>query len=358
MFGWLFKRSAPEKRASGTGYTAQMMAAREGFISGRSGLAELSGTVQACVSLWEGGFALADVQGTDLLTRRSMALLGRSLALRGESVCLITERGLVPFSDWDVSTRDGIPRAYRGTVNDTGGGRQVTALAAEVLHLRIGTDPVTPWAGTSPLRRSSLSASLLQEVETALRDVYRDAPFGSQIVYLPEGAAEDMAAMRAAFRGKRGASLVLEGAAQATAAGMNPNIGKSPDQLSPDLSRAMTGESLASARNAVAMAFGVLPGMINAASTGPMIREAQRHLAMWTLQPIAMLLSEEASAKLGTEVMVDVVRPAQAFDVGGRARALSTIIAALAEAKAAGLAPGDMNAALTLVNWGEGDKAA
>lgn len=55
MFGWLFKRSAPEKRASGTGYTAQMMAAREGFISGRSGLAELSGTVQACVSLWEGG---------------------------------------------------------------------------------------------------------------------------------------------------------------------------------------------------------------------------------------------------------------------------------------------------------------
>ncbi len=358
MFGWLFKRQAPEKRSSGTGYTAQVMAARESFITGRSGLAELSATVQACVSLWEGGFTLADVQGTDLLTRRCMALVARSLALRGESVNLITERGLVPFSDWDITTRDGIPKAYRGTISDTGGGRQVTALAAEVLHVRIGADPLNPWAGTSPLRRSSLSASLLQEVETALRDVYRDAPFGSQIVYLPEGAAEDMEAMRAAFRGKRGASLVLEGAAQAAAAGMNPNIGKSPDQLSPDLSRAMTGESLSSSRNSVAMAFGVLPGIISATSTGPMVREAQRHLAMWTLQPIAVLLAEEASAKLGSDVFVDVMRPSQAFDVGGRARALSTIIAALAEAKAAGLAPGDMNAALTLVNWGEGDKAA
>lgn len=90
MFGWLFKRNAVEKRASGTGYTAQVMAARDSFITGRSGLAELSATVQACVSLWEGGFALADVQGTDLLTRRCMALVARSLALRGESVSLIT----------------------------------------------------------------------------------------------------------------------------------------------------------------------------------------------------------------------------------------------------------------------------
>lgn len=264
----------------------------------------------------------------------------------------------MPFSDWDITTRDGIPKAYRGTISDTGGGLQVTALAAEVLHIRIGADPVTPWAGTSPLRRSGLSASLLQEVETALRDVYRDAPIGSQIVYLPEGASEDMDAMRAAFRGRRGSSLVLEGAAQATAAGMNPNIGKSPDQLSPDLSRAMTGESLSSARNSVALAFGVLPGMIAAASAGPTIREAQRHLGYWTLQPLASLLAEEATLKLGSEVVVDVMRPVQAFDLGGRARALSTIVTALAEAKAAGLAPGDVNAALTLVNWGEGDKAA
>lgn len=106
------------------------------------------------------------------------------------------------------------------------------------------------------------------------------------------------------------------------------------------------------------MAFGVLPGLLSSATTGPMVREAQRHLAGWTLKPIAMLLAEECSQQLGSEVMIDVMRPVQAFDASGRARALATIVEALARAKEAGLAPGDTNAALTLVNWGDGDKAA
>ena len=167
-----------------------------------------------------------------------------------------------------------------------------------------------------------------------------------------------MAAMRAAFRGRRGASLVIEGAAQAAAAGMNPHLGQKRDELSPDLSRAMTAETLAAARQGIELAFGVLPGLANHAATGPMIREAQRHLAGWTLQPLAMLLAEEATAKLGAEVQIYVMRPVQAYDAGGRARALSAIIGALAQAKEAGIDPASLNAALTLVNWGEGDKAA
>jgi len=361
VFGWLKRRAEPatEQRSVTTaGYTAAIIAARESYISGASGLAELTATVQSCVSLWEGAFALADVQGTDLLDRRNMALLARSVALRGEAVMLITDQGLVSCADWDLSTRNGTPRAYRVSVSEAGGARSETALAAEVLHLRIGADPVAPWSGTAPLRRASLTAALLQEVETALRDVYRDAPLGSLIVPLPEGSADDMASMRAAFRGRRGSTLVIEGVAQSTAAGMNPNLGKSPDQLSPDLSKSMTGETLAAAREAVCMAFGVLPGLANRAATGPIVREAQRHLAGWTLQPIAALLADEATLKLGVAVQIDVMRPVQAYDVGGRARALSTIIAAMAEAKAAGIDPAALNAALTLVNWGEGDKAA
>lgn len=360
MFGWLkrFAPRAPETRSSAGGFTAAVMSARENYITGTRGVAELSATVQSCVSLWEGCFALADVTGTTLLDRRTMALLSRMVALRGEAALWITEEGLVPFSDWGVATRNGRPRAYRGNISEAGGARTVTALAAEVIHLRIGTDPATPWAGTSPLRRAPLSASLLNEVETALRDVYRDSPLGSQIIPLPEGSTEDMAAMRASFLGRRGASLVIEGAATATAAGMNPNIGKSPDQLSPDLSRAMTSESLRAARSAIVMAYGVLPGLISETVAGPTVREAQRHLAGWTLQPIAMLLAEEASAKLGVTVEIDTMRPVQAYDVGGRARAMGAIIAAMADAKAAGLSSGEFNVAATLVNWGEGDKAA
>lgn len=354
MWNWIRnKLRAPETRSSGGGYTAQVIAARESYISGRSGIAELTSTVQSCVSLWEGGFSMADVEGTDLLTRHHMAITARAAALRGEAVFLITDLGLVPAVDWEVATRDGRPRAYRLSLADASGPRSVTALAAEVLHLRIGSNAATPWAGTAPLYRSSLTGGLLHAVEAALGDVFRDAPLGSQIVPMPDSDADSMENMRREIRGQRGKTLLIEGLAQATAAGMHPQLGKSPDQLSPDLSKSMTDQTLSSARNGIASAYGVLPAMFNSTAAGPTIREAQRQLAIWTLQPIAELLAEEATAKLGTEVKIDTTRPLQAFDAGGRARALSSIVKTMVEAKAAGIAPDALSGAMHMVDWKE-----
>lgn len=237
---WPFKRKEPETRSSGTGYTSQIIAARESWFAGQSGLAELTGTVQSCVALWQGALAASDVIGTDMLDRHTMALAGRSLALRGEFVALITGDGIVPASDWDISTRNGIPRAYRIGIAEAGGGRSETALAGEVLHFRTNSDAVTPWTGQAPLARAGLSASLLHEIETALRDVFKDAPIGSQIVHLPDSSAEDMEVMRSAFRGRRGSTLVIEGVAQSTAAGMNRSWGKSPISCHPICKRPPT----------------------------------------------------------------------------------------------------------------------
>lgn len=342
MLGWLFKRreAETETRSSGMGYTAQIMAARQSYIAGTSDLAELTSTVQACVALWEGAFTGADVIGTNYLDRRTMALVARSLALRGEFVALIRPDMLVPVADWDLSTVNGTPRAYRVSISEAGGGRSETVLAGEVLHVRIGSDPLAPWHGTPPLRRAAISAQLLHEIESALRDTYRDAPIGSQVLPLPDSSPDDMAAMRAAIRGRRGSTLVIEGVAQATAAGMNPQLGQKRDDLTPDLGKAQAVQALGAAQAAISQAFGVLPALHNDAATGPVIREAQRHLAQWTLEPIAKLISEEASAKLGGAVQIDVVRPLQAYDAGGKARAFSAMIKALAEAQAAGIDPG------------------
>ena len=340
----LFRRGVSpnlqDTRSTGTGYTAEIIAARQSYLSGVSGLAELTSTVQACVSLWEGALANADVMGTDYLDRRTMAILGRSLALRGEFVALIRPDMLVPCTDWDLSTANGVPRAYRLSVSEAGGARSETALAGEVLHIRIGSDPVAPWAGTAPLRRAAVSAQLLHEIESALRDTFRDAPIGSQVLPLPDGSADDMASMRSLIRGKRGSTLIIEGIAQATAAGMNPQLGQRRDDLTPDLAKAQAVAMLAAAQGSIALAFGVLPGLLNAATTGPMVREAQRHLAQWTLEPIAKLIADEASTKLGGAVSIDVVRPLQAYDAGGKARAFSAMVGAMAEAKAAGIDPG------------------
>ena len=147
LFG---KPETLERRSSGSGFTAEMiLAARASYIAGRCGLGELTGTVQTCISLWESGFALARVEGTDLLDRRNMALVARGLALRGEAVFVIRDNMLVPASDWAVSTRKGQPRAYRLTVSEASDGRSETALAADVLHVRIGSDAAMPWTGSS-----------------------------------------------------------------------------------------------------------------------------------------------------------------------------------------------------------------
>ena len=67
MFGWFKRKPDTETRSSGTGYTSQVMQARADYITGVEGIAELTGTVQGAVSLWEGGLSLADVEG-DLLS--------------------------------------------------------------------------------------------------------------------------------------------------------------------------------------------------------------------------------------------------------------------------------------------------
>lgn len=207
---WPFKRKEKiETRASGSGFTAEIMAAREAYVSGQRGIAELTATTQSCVSLWEGGLSIADVDGTDLLNRRNLALAGRSLALRGEALFLIRDR-LVPCSDWDLRTRNGFPTAYRASVSEAGGGRTETALAGEVLHFRIGSDVAAPFYGTAPLKRAQLTAGLLNAVETALAEVFDNAPLGSSVVPFPESPETDMTALARGFRGYRGKVQVRE----------------------------------------------------------------------------------------------------------------------------------------------------
>jgi hypothetical protein len=345
MFGW-FQRAPVEKRSAASGFTAEIIAAREAYISGRRGIAELTATAQSCVSLWEGGFALAAVTGTDMLDRRTMALIGRALALRGEAVFLIRD-GLVPCSDWDLRTRNGVPIAYRVSVPEVGGGRSETALAGEVLHVRIGCDPAAPYYGTAPLKRASLTAGMLNAVESALAEVFELAPIGSQVVPMPEQPETDTAALGRSFRGQRGRVLLRESVNVSAAGGPVPQSDWKPASLSPDIEKSMAVETLAAARDAVSTAFGVLPALWSTQAQGPLVREAQRHLASWTLAPIAALLVEEATQKLGGTVAVDVVTPLGAVDHGGRARAFAGIIGALAQAKEAGLPDADVNDAWT-----------
>lgn len=350
MFNWFRRADKTEKRSAMSGFTAEIMAAREAYVSGRRGIAELTATAQSCVSLWENGFALADVDGTDLLDRRSLALLGRSLASRGEAVFLIRDT-LVPCSDWDLRTRNAIPVAYRVSVPEAGGGTTQTALAGEVLHIRVGCDPAAPYYGVAPLKRANLTAGMLNAVESALAEVFENAPLGSQIVPYPESAETDMTALGRSFRGQRGRVLLRESVQVSAAGGPAPASDWKPADVTPDLQQAMTSETLAAARDAVCQVYGVLPSLWNAQAQGPLVREAQRHLCQWTLQPVAALIAQEASEKLGGTVSIDTLRPLQAYDSGGRARAMLSIVQALAAAKAGEVDQSAIDQAMKIVDF-------
>jgi len=349
---WPFKRRpAPrEKRASGSGFTAEIMAARESYIAGRRGIGELTATAQACVSLWEGGLSIAQVDGAPMLTPRTLALIARGLALRGDALFLIDGDRLLAASDWDIATRDGEPVAYRLSISEAGGGRTMTALAGEVFHVRIGADPVAPWLGQAPLRRAALTAGLLHALESALCEVFENAPIGSMIVPFPESPSTDNEALSRGFRGRRGAVLLRESVNVTAAGGPTPQADWRPNNLTPDISITEAAAHLAAARASVCSVYGVLPSLLNAQTTGPLVREAQRHLAAWVLQPVAGLIAEEASAKLGARVEIDVISPTQAFDQGGRARAFTTLINGLAAAKEAGLSPAEVAGALRFID--------
>lgn len=115
----------------------------------------------------------------------------------------------------------------------------------------------------------------------------------------------------------------------------------------------MAVPSLTEARGAIFAAFGVLPAMFVPNAQEPLVREAQRHLAQWQLQPIAQLMAEECSAKLASPVTIDIVRPAQAFDAGGRARAFGAMVQAMTQAKEAGLDPQEVEDALSFIDWAD-----
>ncbi len=347
---WPFSRKVEERESAG--YTADIIAARTAFFSGAHGLAEATATAESCIALWERGFSAADVpdQWRSTLSPGHLGLIGRSLANRGQFVALIDATGpdieLVPVVDWDVATRKGKPVAYRLQVPEAGGGHQVEALVDEVVDVRINTDVTTPWHGQSPLRKTRITAGLLEAIEGGLQDVL-DSPWGSQVLPLPKLGAKQTTEVQAfvdRIRSRRGGFFGLESQQVSGGAGQTPHGDWDRKNLSPDLRGMELGAHWETVRNSIMGAFGIPPILFSSMAQSAALREAQRQAVLWTLAPIAKVASSELGLKLGdTELKLDLVTPLQAADSAGRARAVGVL-------KGAGV---PLEEALKMVGWGD-----
>ena len=98
--------------------------------------------------------------------------------------------------------------------------------------------------------------------------------------------------------------------------------------LSPEIKDTKAVDVIKHSRESLLFAYGVLPTLSSDAAT---IRESQRHLLLYTLKPLANIISKELTDKLESPVSLDLT-PLQASDSAARARAIGSYMTACVDA--------------------------
>src|SRR3546814_17664517 len=112
-------------------------------------------------------------------------------------------------------------------------------------------------------RRRHTRGALVTGVQTCALPIY------------PESPETDMTALGRSFRGQRGRVLLRESVAVTAAGGPAPQADWRPQAVTPDLSRAMTAETLSAARDRTCTAFGMLPSLFPPAHPGPLLGQTR-----------------------------------------------------------------------------------
>jgi hypothetical protein len=298
--------------------------------------------------LWSNAFAAGIVpeRWRTLIDPPTLALIGRSLATRGQAVAHLagtTDISLTFATDWDLSTRQGRPVAYRLQIPEAGGGFQVHTLADETIDIAINRDIITPWHGQSPLRKASLSADLLAAIEGGLVDAFNGS-WANQILATPELSETQRDRLEAKLKGTRGGLALVESTRTLAAGSPPPQNDWRPEGLTPDTRGLEPVAHLEATRNSIMSAFGCPPLIFSAGAQSAAIRESQRHLVLYTLAPIAKIAATEIGRKLNDpDFSIDLVTPLAAADSAGRARAVGVLVGN-------GMPLED---ALKLVGWGD-----
>ena len=138
--------------------------------AGKDARPETLAALEIAASYVGRAFASAVVSGPEaarFLTRaRLMAMIGRSLVLRGELVMLPEGSALVPASTFDIR---GGPNDWAYRCDFAGPSSSVSRFlpAQSVLHFRINADPSRPWKGQAAHSLATATAATAANAEAA-----------------------------------------------------------------------------------------------------------------------------------------------------------------------------------------------
>ena len=312
--------------------TDTLIAALVGRAQGKT-LAVPSATaaLEACAGLTGRGFAAAEVDGPESLTRAltpgCLELIGRSLIRTGELVLLIdTTAGmlrLVPAQTHDVSGGP-FPDGWEYTLTLGGPSRTVTydfVPAASVLHFRYAVDPARPWRGNGPVEVANLAGKLSAETARALAEE-SSGPVGRLLGIPVDGADATVTGLLADLTQAKGRTALVETGDWNSAGGdtrvdlKTERFGAEPPAALVDLLDASTKEVYAACGFNAA-----LWGGGQAAS----VREAWRLALFGVLSPLGRLVESELQSKLEDTVSLSW-QELRASDLSGRARAFQSMV--------------------------------
>ena len=326
---WPFERRAGRYPPASSGETAGSTSRTDEVIdallaraAGSSKDPEALAVAEAAVSLWERSLASATVEprGGRLagLTPGMMALIGRTLAVRGNLVARITVEGsavrLWPAADFDV-TGDADPDSWVYRLNLPGPSATHTVLvpAAGVVHFRTGAGASTPWRGVAPLARAQSTAALAGAVEYALT---REMVIPPGRLALAHGGGKVADILRWLKQG----GFAVAGDAANRGIQPEPTQRHRPVTYGPEPAETVEALRTDTGRDVLA-AFGIPPALFAERGDGAGQREAWRRLWLGTIQPLAVQIQAEVRAKLeaGATFHLDALR---AGDEDGRSRAV------------------------------------
>ena len=328
-------RQTAEYRA---GFTDAVLSNALTAANAAQGTADASETAAVIFGMGclQAAFAMADIEPEELrptLTPMVLGGMAQQLSLRGNSV-------------WDILVNEGDPFATlrAGTVETITGGpdpqgwlyqmafqgpsddQSLVRLYSDVIHARINADPMRPWQGFPALALAGVSARLLANVELRLSEE-ANARVGYLLNY-PDGTSDTtIAGIRGDIGAARGGVMLAETGGAGFRAGL-PG-GNSTDWRKTRLGAEIPATSLEARREAVRDILGAMrvPAVLLLGGDGASYREGYRQFLTMGVNPMAEVVAEELSAKLGANVQFSFRRLAAA-DIASRARAMGVMVSA------------------------------
>ena len=205
------------------------------------------------------------------------------------------------------------------------GNRIVRTLGSEgVFHPRIGCTWAEPWRGRGPLLAAGLSAGTLAAIEGMVRKE-TGGPFGYTLT-LPPFDSKKLATLKSTLKATKGGLAAIESLrALADSRAVQPASDFQPRRFGFNPPSEIRGWRQDLAESVVSAAG--IPVELLLRSDGAGMRESYRRMVLLTIQAVADAIAAEATAKLESEVSIDL-KPLRSGDLQGLGRWVSGAVAA------------------------------